>query len=288
MVDRSHTISTAAAEIFALINSRAQSPWPQEIEAIIAKTHAPSDRASAVHLGSLTPSVIAAAPADISPLHAEIKRVAAEYREACVAADREGFAIEADSQMEPLRKRLKALAGQLPQVGTPAILTPSLNDVIAWATVADAFAREEKNGNGWPMLYEGNDDNIAVGNLITAVLALEARGLPGAWGSSAISADHLKYREIIAEIAKFDEEGCPQESEATLEALSEQAMALERKVWATPARTLADVLLRGEMALHNENGVMENLDDPEAYYDERANAQLIRAVVDVLGGNNAS
>ena len=34
-------------------------------------------------------------------------------------------------------------------------------------------------------------------------------------------------------------------------------MAIERKIWATPARTLADVLLRGEMALYNENGVME-------------------------------
>ena len=61
-------------------------------------------------------------------------------------------------------------------------------------------------------------------------------------------------------------------------------MALERKAWASPARTLADVLLRGEMALYNENGVMEHLDDSEAYYDERSVAQLIRAVVDVLGG----
>jgi hypothetical protein len=76
-------------------------------------------------------------------------------------------------------------------------------------------------------------------------------------------------------------------SEAVINALSEQAMVLERKAWATPARTLADVLLRGEMALYNENAVMENLDDPEAYYDERSIAQLIRAVVDVLGGLHA-
>jgi hypothetical protein len=65
-------------------------------------------------------------------------------------------------------------------------------------------------------------------------------------------------------------------------------MALERKIWATPAKTLADVLLRGEIALFNENGMMEHLDNPEAYYDDRSVAQLIRAVVDVLGGNNAS
>ena len=39
-----------------------------------------------------------------------------------------------------------------------------------------------------------------------------------------------------------------------------------------------DVLLRGEMALYNENGIMDELDDPEAYYDERSAAQLIKAV----------
>ena len=38
------------------------------------------------------------------------------------------------------------------------------------------------------------------------------------------------------------------------------------------------------MALYNENGVMDFLDVAEAYEDDRANAQLIRAVVDVLGG----
>ena len=46
-------------------------------------------------------------------------------------------------------------------------------------------------------------------------------------------------------------------------------------------------LLRGEMALFNENGILESLDNPEAYYDERSAAQLIRAVVDVLGGDHA-
>jgi hypothetical protein len=58
---------------------------------------------------------------------------------------------------------------------------------------------------------------------------------------------------------------------------------MEREIWATPAKTLADVLLRGEVALHNENGIMESL-DVDTYHDERSCAQLIRTVVDVLGG----
>jgi hypothetical protein len=117
-----------------------------------------------------------------------------------------------------------------------------------------------------------------------------AAGAPA--GLPPLSPDHLRYREIVAEIASFEGADYPPgksaaESEAALNALADDAMALERKAWATPAKTLADVLLRGEIALYNENGVMENLDDPEAYYDERSIAQLIKAVVDVLGGLHA-
>jgi hypothetical protein len=32
---------------------------------------------------------------------------------------------------------------------------------------------------------------------------------------------------------------------------------------------------------------MDALDDPDAYHNDRANAQLIRTVLDVLGGDNA-
>jgi hypothetical protein len=134
--------------------------------------------------------------------------------------------------------------------------------------------------------------------LIEAVLQLAgrdiggngpARSLAAPCDDSALSAEHLKYREIVAEIARFEGANYPPkkstaESEAVLNTLADEAMALESKAWATPAKTLADVLLRGEIALYNENGVMESLDDAEAYYDERAVAQLIRAVVDVLGG----
>jgi hypothetical protein len=38
--------SEAAAAIVSLINSRSQSPWPQEIEAIIARAIAPEPMAS--------------------------------------------------------------------------------------------------------------------------------------------------------------------------------------------------------------------------------------------------
>jgi hypothetical protein len=80
-------------------------------------------------------------------------------------------------------------------------------------------------------------------------------------------------------------EGCPEE---TLDPLVERAKESERKTWSTPAKTLADVLFRGEMAHHNnsENGALEGLNDYNGYYDTRSAAQLIKAVVDVLGGGD--
>ena len=126
--------------------------------------------------------------------------------------------------------------------------------------------------------------------------AIISRVAPASMPQTAVlpplSPHHLRYRERLAEIARLDNSDyspgmSAKEKEEEVGAACEKAMALERKVWATPAKTLADVLLRGEMALYNENGVMETLDDPEAYYDERSIAQLIRAVVDVLGGIHA-
>lgn len=106
----------------------------------------------------------------------------------------------------------------------------------------------------------------------------------------ALSPEHLAYRKLVAEIERYNEPGYiadDEEAEAELARLGEQACELETEIWAKPAKTLADVLLRAEMALHNENGVMDSLGDNAAYYDDRAQAQLIQAVLDVLGGPNA-
>ena len=106
----------------------------------------------------------------------------------------------------------------------------------------------------------------------------------------SLSQEHLEFRRLVAELEKYKEPwGCEGDEkaieaiEAAMGRLNEEISALERKIWATPARTLADVLLRGEIALWNENGVMDFIDDADAYEDDRATAQLIRAVVSVLG-----
>jgi hypothetical protein len=108
--------------------------------------------------------------------------------------------------------------------------------------------------------------------------------------AAALSPQHLAYRKIVAEIERYNDPDCTaddEETDAALSILQEQACELETEIWAKPAKTLADLLLRAEIALFNENGVMDSLGDNAAYYDDRANAQLIRAVIDVLGGANA-
>jgi hypothetical protein len=125
---------------------------------------------------------------------------------------------------------------------------------------------------------------------ISEIEAVIAKCLQQASPLPALSAAHLAYRNLVAEIHRFDADSelDGEESEAAMTRLMEQASEMERECWAKPAQTLADVLLRGEIALYNENGVMASLDDPKAYYDDRANAQLIKAVVNVLGGLDVS
>ena len=261
----------AAAEIVALINSRSQSPWPHEIEAIIAKAIAPDRQPS-----TLLPKV----------------------REA-VARLNEGFQFlgpqhpgseEEDAAEAEVSRRQAALEELEKQVPNPP---HSYGDLVALAEIARAGAEVRCDGR-MAELDQRDVFQRPAARLVEAVLQFAGRDMPShCQPSAALSADHLRYREVVAEIARFDGSDYPpgmseEESEPALTALSNEAMTIERKVWATPARTLADVLLRGEMALYNENGIMDELDDPEAYYDERSAAQLIKAVVDVLGGLHAS
>jgi len=120
-----------------------------------------------------------------------------------------------------------------------------------------------------------------------AVMLVSSRASPEI---PALSPEHHAYRKLVAEIERYNEPGYiadNEETEAAFSRLQEQACELETQIWAKPAKTLADLLLRAEIALFNENGVMDYLGDNAAYYDDRAQAQLIQAVLDVLGGRNA-
>jgi hypothetical protein len=163
---------------------------------------------------------------------------------------------------------------------SPALLTGEINSNTA---IAAAAAEIHTLINSQPR--SPTKDELA------AIIAKVASSAPDATPPAALpplSLEHLQYRKIVAEIERCnDDPDMPdEETDAALSRLQEQASELEAKTWAKPAKTLADILLRAEIALLNENGVMDSLDNPDAYYDDRANAELIRAVLDVLGGPN--
>jgi hypothetical protein len=98
----------------------------------------------------------------------------------------------------------------------------------------------------------------------------------------ALSPQHLAYRALLAETNAL-----PTDDDEEFNAKLKRLSHMENQIWATPAKTLGDVLLRAEIAHTNENGVMDDLDKDESYADDRAFGQLIRAVLDVLGGAHA-
>jgi hypothetical protein len=282
MVEHSSTISTAAAEIVALINSRSQSPWPHEIEAIIAKAIAPEPMASPRMASGSVPKLA-------SDIRAKIAELGVAY-DVLGKLDNGPECDAAEVAVERLKAELCDLEKQIPKPPR------SYADIRMRAELALYWSAESIED----MRRHGDAVERIMADLIEAVLQFAGRDFAKALAPTPaspallppLSPDHLRYREALAKIAKLDDhdyspEMGDEEKEEAVAAACEKAMAIERMIWATPAKTLADLLLRGEMALYNENGVMATLDEPEAYYDERSVAQLIRAVVDVLGGHYA-
>lgn len=248
------TVQEAAAELHHLINSRVSSPRQEEIAAIISRVAVPH--------AALTASTDA-----LSPLHAEIARVTAEYRDA--------WANDSEERVEPLRAQLATLTALLPR-------TPTIANVTAWAEIALAHACEARNEAGEPgFCNESEAQQVACVNLVAVARALvrAAPPLPLIQPSPL----HQQYRELIAVIDQCCRQEETSESEARLDALTDQANALSDTIWETPAVTPGDVLLRAEVAKYHENGAMGCLDDPNAHYDDRAFAQLIAAVLNVWG-----
>jgi hypothetical protein len=175
------TVQEAATELHHLINSRVSSPRQEEIAAIISKVAIPH-------------AALAASIDAPSPLHAEIARVTAEYRDA--------WANDSEERAEPLRARLKSLTALLP-------CTPTIANVAAWAEIALAHACEEQTAFGEPSFSEESDAQQAACVNLVAV----ARALVGACPPLPLiqpSPLHQQYREVVAAI----DQCCRQEETA--------------------------------------------------------------------------
>lgn len=103
--------------------------------------------------------------------------------------------------------------------------------------------------------------------------------------ASKARAEYLGLIDEVRQFCRRTEGASVEEEKVTVPILSALQDAVvvheEEKIWSKPAKTWADVLLYGEAALFNENGIMVNLGCSDAYQDERAIAELIDAVVTV-------
>ena len=102
--------------------------------------------------------------------------------------------------------------------------------------------------------------------------------------SATHSALHREYRRVCGEVDKFEVPGYAdgEGGDDALRQLLEEARVIEARAWAKRARTTGDILFRAEIA-SRQNDIMAALEDPEADHDARACAELVKAVVDVLG-----
>lgn len=273
----SHSAEQISRAVLDLVNSRPRTPSLSELTALIAD-----------HMEGLGQPAYAEAPTDFSnsALATEIREAMARSDAATAACGNLLAGPAFDKAAALSEKRCDELRALVARVPSPP---RTFGDIALMAEIARHYADRDRNGRMEDLDdYDGFHSSAA--RLIQAVLQLghgKAMVIPTA--APALSPEHLAYRQLVAEMERYNDPDCmadDEETDAALSRLQERACELETKIWSKPAKTLADLLLRAEIAFSNENGVMTSLGDTNAYYDDRAQAQLIRAVLDVLGGAN--
>jgi hypothetical protein len=272
MVEHAHTISTAAAEIVALINSRAQSPWPHEIEAIIAKV-APT-QASALHVSELGHKIRAA-----------IARVDKAERSGEAAAD-----AVASWGWDDLY-RLEEQIPNPPQ---------SFADLLIRAELAYFGADKEPDDRTMSALENGDCFGGPAARLIEVLqfaqcgVATDTSPLAGKIRNlmpqvqAAIIATTRTDAKAIGELG-IDPDEYPEHvaAEKHVKALEDQLQALVDAAWAAPVRNFGDAVLLAEIAQHHAHdwpaiGEADGLTNPVCY-DLEAFGRLTMAVLALAG-----
>jgi hypothetical protein len=239
MVDRSQAVSAAAAEIVALINSRSQSPWPHEIEAIIAKV-APAE-APALH---------------VSELGHKIRAAIARVDEAERPASGDDAAIAVASTRWDELYRLEEQIPNPPQ---------SFADLVIRAELAYFGADKDPDDRTMSALENGDCFGGPAARLIEAVLQFAQRGVATDTSplagkirglmpqvQAAIIATTRTDAKAIGELG-IDPDEFPEHvaAENHVKALEDQLQALVDAAWAAPVRTFGDAVLLAEIAQHH-------------------------------------
>jgi hypothetical protein len=293
MTNQSVTAKDAAAEIIALINSRAQSPWPQEIEAVIARI-SPASSAVSGHALTCTDR------GQLAQWDSILRQHVADTKKAC----------DDDAECDRLDNLLAATCEAL-----WAQPVQSLDDVfvrlavcVHWNSPLHIGDPAYPNCAVDPAPVEGGDmDSRALAYLVRGLLDLT--GLRFDQDGRLLSRPEQRPREgetrlaqlrkaIAAIEAAADAAGPPRQwthdAIDRIDALNKPLCALADAVWATPVRSLSDLQERALIARHwfrekrcddGENRIWQHPSEV-GDWGEQTIAELIHSVLQLMPDAN--
>lgn len=279
---QSNPIKEAAAQIVSLINSRPATPWPHEIEAIIARI-APMPDAT-----SVLPDHVVAYRAAAQEYYLHAKHVMGPMH--CDAPDH-----------DPEYKRSADLSSQTDAAGEVVLQTPAdtWGDLVGLASIIAHEEGHDLDALGDVRLDRDDcdPDQVAAETLALAVLRLNSRvapTLPPVDPETArLISEWRRQRDIVdGAFCETDGRGLSYEDskpyKAIIDSATEAASDLTQQIWQrVKSETWGGGLVHpltlavlAEIALHYENGATRALEsDGDGCFDEKAAAELMVAVL---------
>jgi hypothetical protein len=279
MADPRLTAAEAATQIVGLINSRPATPWPDEIEAIIAR---------------VAPSLPAQPSAMPDHVVAYQSRAREFLRQCKVVGPMHSTAPNYEAEYE----RSSELSDQVDKAAHVILDTPAetWGDMIGLASIVAHEAGHDLDALGARRTNDGDPGPIAAEMLALAVLRLRAMAVPQLVPVDVelvrLISEWRQQRDIIdrmavgtAGILTFEES---KPSEVIIGNASSAACDLAKQIWERakaetwsggPVNPLTLAVL-AEIVLHHENGASNTLVDAGEYYmDQKASAELMVAVL---------
>jgi hypothetical protein len=275
------TAKQAAAQIVGLINSRPATPWPHEIEAIIARL-APTPAATA----SLPNHVVA-------------------YRERAQAYYHHSVNVlgplpDNAPDDHPEWVRNAALSNEVDAAATPILQAPAetWGDIVGLASIVVHEQGHDLDALGGRKVDQSRDPGIVAPEaLALAILRLHARAVPqlvpvdfepvrliSAWRRQRDIVDGTCVAVECRGLSLEEEK----QSETIVNKATDAACDLAKQIWERakaetwsggPVNPLTLAVL-GEIVLHHEHGASNTLVDTGEYYmDQKATAELMVAVL---------
>jgi hypothetical protein len=277
MVERL-TAAEAATQIIDLINSRPATPWPHEIEALIARVAPMPDATSTL-------------PDHVVAYHDRAR----DFLRQCKVV---GPMHHTEPTHDAEYQRSAELSDRVDEAGAVILETPAetWGDLVGLASIVAHEEGHDLDALGNVRDRDRDPGPVAAEMLALAVLRLHARAVPQLvpvdFELVRLISEWRQQRDIIDRTAVETagiltlEESKP--SEDLTGKATEAACDLAKQIWERakaetwgggPVSPLTLAVL-AEIVLHHENGASNTLNDGEEYYmDQRATAELMVAVM---------